>query len=192
MLQLEDVLSQAGLDLTGWELTEVAALSSDGTTLVGKGINPLGDIEAWRAVLPDLSTLSLPQQPPVVAQPNSMVGFAGGEASFLLTSSDPNGDPLSFVANGLPPGLAIDPNTGLISGTHTPGSEQNDAYEVAVQVSDGVQTVYIAFPWEVLAGTGVPTMGPLGTLCLFGALAALGWRSSRRRDFLSDRLPTFL
>lgn len=39
-----------GLDLTGWTLTNAMGISGDGTTIVGAGINPDGDPEAWRAV----------------------------------------------------------------------------------------------------------------------------------------------
>ena len=120
MLELEDVLTQAGIDLTGWTLDEIAAISDDGSTVVGTGVNPSGDNEAWRAVLPDLGTLTLPAQPPVVVQPNLVSSVDGDAASFALMASDPNGDPLSFVASGLPPGLSIDGSTGVISGTHPP------------------------------------------------------------------------
>jgi len=36
----------------GWQLSEVVALSRDGRVLVGNGLNPTGQREAWRAVLP--------------------------------------------------------------------------------------------------------------------------------------------
>lgn len=52
MRPLERVLSgDFGLDLTGWNLGEATAISDDGTTIVGTGINPDGVQEAWRAVL---------------------------------------------------------------------------------------------------------------------------------------------
>ncbi|TWT85342.1 hypothetical protein Pla123a_01490 [Posidoniimonas polymericola] len=40
-----------GLEMEGWRLLEVGAISDDGTTIVGTGINPDGQQEAWRAVL---------------------------------------------------------------------------------------------------------------------------------------------
>lgn len=40
-----------GLDFEGWVLDEATAISDDGTTIVGTGINPDGEQEAWRAVM---------------------------------------------------------------------------------------------------------------------------------------------
>jgi hypothetical protein len=55
---------------------------------------------------------------------------------------DPEGDPLTFVATGLPPGLNIDPVTGIISGTLTENASQggpnhNGIYPVTVTITDG-------------------------------------------------------
>lgn len=179
MLELEDVLTQAGIDLTGWTLDEIAAISDDGSTVVGTGINPSGDNEAWRAVLPDLGTLTLPAQPPIVVQPNLVSSVDGDAASFALMASDPNGDPLSFVASGLPPGLSIDGSTGVISGTHPPGSDVSSPYTVLVEVSDGSQTVSIVFSWAVLAVSGVPGLGPAALMGLAAMLVAAGSRRLR-------------
>ncbi|MBV7267540.1 Ig-like domain-containing protein, partial [Erythrobacter ani] len=54
--------------------------------------------------------------------------------------SDPENDPLSFVATGLPPGLSIDPASGLISGTITSDASQSGTggvYTATITVSDG-------------------------------------------------------
>ena len=48
-----------GLDLSGWTLTRGTGISADGTTIVGIGTNPAGQTEAWRAVVPEPSSLSL-------------------------------------------------------------------------------------------------------------------------------------
>ena len=57
---LQDVLvNDYGLDLTGWTLRPAQGISADGTTIVGWGINPAGQTEAWRAVIPEPSSLSL-------------------------------------------------------------------------------------------------------------------------------------
>ncbi len=51
--------------------------------------------------------------------------------------SDPDGDPLTFTAVGLPPGLTIDPVTGVISGQISAGAATNGPYTVTVSASDG-------------------------------------------------------
>jgi probable HAF family extracellular repeat protein len=51
MLSLQSVLTAAGADLTGWHLRDAAAVSPDGLTVVGYGLNPSGQTEAWKATL---------------------------------------------------------------------------------------------------------------------------------------------
>jgi probable HAF family extracellular repeat protein len=52
MRKLKDVLVQEyGLDLAGWALNFAHGVSADGRTIVGDGINPSGQQEAWIAVL---------------------------------------------------------------------------------------------------------------------------------------------
>lgn len=52
MRDLTDVLQfDYGLDLGDWDLGDATAISDDGTTIIGNGVNPDGVGEAWRAVL---------------------------------------------------------------------------------------------------------------------------------------------
>jgi uncharacterized membrane protein len=49
---LQDALtSEFGLDLSGWTLVGATGISDDGRTIVGYGENPLGQTEAWMAVI---------------------------------------------------------------------------------------------------------------------------------------------
>jgi probable HAF family extracellular repeat protein len=45
--------NQYGLDLSGWTLTVAKLVSADGKTIVGYGVNPDGETEAWIAHLGD-------------------------------------------------------------------------------------------------------------------------------------------
>ena len=54
MRNLVDVLTNdygLGNALAGWDLRVAEAISDDGTVIVSFGANPVGNIEAWRAVL---------------------------------------------------------------------------------------------------------------------------------------------
>ncbi|MES2753917.1 MAG: Ig-like domain-containing protein [Pseudomonadota bacterium] len=52
--------------------------------------------------------------------------------------SDPDGDPLSYSATGLPPGLSIDPATGTITGTiGRSASQATGGYASVITASDG-------------------------------------------------------
>jgi len=60
MQNLQDLLiNNYGLNLTGWKLTDAAAVSADGLTIAGSGINPYGNTEAWIATIPEPCTLLL-------------------------------------------------------------------------------------------------------------------------------------
>ena len=47
MRSLQDVLSAAGIDLTGWQLHRAYGVSADGMVIVGEGDNPSGQTEGW-------------------------------------------------------------------------------------------------------------------------------------------------
>lgn len=50
---LADILTfDCRLDLTGWTLVDATGVSADGRTIVGNGINPLGQNEAFIAIIP--------------------------------------------------------------------------------------------------------------------------------------------
>ncbi|MEX2138811.1 MAG: hypothetical protein WD894_06085 [Pirellulales bacterium] len=56
-LELQPFLTGLGLDLTGWRLTEIQAISGDGTTIAGHGIPPDPSMSgAWVATIPEPST----------------------------------------------------------------------------------------------------------------------------------------
>lgn len=59
IMSLTTVLTDLGLDLTGWDLLNAHGVSDDGLTIVGWGIHPDGDREAWRAVVPEPGTPAL-------------------------------------------------------------------------------------------------------------------------------------
>jgi probable HAF family extracellular repeat protein len=57
---LKNVLISQGDDLTGWRLDRANGISADGTIIVGSGINPAGQPEAWLARLGPVTPIPEP------------------------------------------------------------------------------------------------------------------------------------
>ena len=55
----EMLVNDLGLDLSGWAGLSPTGISDDGLTIVGTGINPNGDTEAFIATVPEPGTLAL-------------------------------------------------------------------------------------------------------------------------------------
>ena len=86
--------------------------------------------------------------PPIVNSPGNQSHEENETVGLNISATDPDGDPLSFSASGLPSGLSINAQTGLISGTVADGAEGN--YVVTITVSAGGQSSQISFDWIVL------------------------------------------
>jgi len=56
MRSLQQVLTNDGLNLTGWTLVNAYEISADGSTIVGDGTDPGGKTEAWPAIIPEPGT----------------------------------------------------------------------------------------------------------------------------------------
>ncbi|MEZ5769242.1 MAG: Ig-like domain-containing protein [Paracoccaceae bacterium] len=77
--------------------------------------------------------------------------------------SDVDGDPLSYGATGLPAGLSIDPDTGVISGTIDNSASQGGSggvYTVEVTASDGTLTATQSFTYTVENPAPAPRTTP--------------------------------
>ncbi len=52
LVRLADYLTARGFDVSAWTLTEATGISADGSVIVGNGVNPDGDAEAWLVEIP--------------------------------------------------------------------------------------------------------------------------------------------
>ncbi len=114
---------------------------------------------------------------PTVSAPGNQTGSTGNAiAGVQVAASDPNGDTLTYSASSLPPGLTINPATGLITGTPIAAG----TYPVQLAVSDGLNSASTSFTWTVtgtgpqltISSTTLPPPTVSGNTATFGAAAS--------------------
>jgi len=94
---------------------------------------------------------------PTLTNPGNRSATQGQATSLQLSGSDPDGQPVSYTATGLPPGLFIGSATGFISGTPT----TSGTYTVTASVYDGVlNSPSQNFTWTVTTGSTADTTPP--------------------------------
>jgi hypothetical protein len=89
--------------------------------------------------------------PPVLTNPGNRTNSEGAFLSLQLEATDPDpGDTLAYDADGLPPGLGIDEDTGVISGTPSYEANAGSPFTVMVTATDpGAKTDSATFEWVV-------------------------------------------
>ena len=86
---------------------------------------------------------------PSVTDPGPQSGLIGDLVNLSIEASDPDGDALNYAAAGLPTGLAIDSETGVITGRLTAVADFNVTISVA-DANGGISNVL--FNWLVEEG----------------------------------------
>jgi Putative Ig domain/Glucodextranase, domain B/Bacterial Ig domain len=105
--------------------------------------------------------------PPTLQNPGNRSSTAGQSTTLQLVGSDPEGQPLTYSATGLPAGLSLGWNTGFISGTPTTGG----TYSVTATDSDGVlSSAPQTFTWTVATVPVADTIPP--TISITGPTSA--------------------
>lgn len=82
---------------------------------------------------------------PTLEPPANQTDTLGQPASLQLQAADANGDPLTYSASGLPPGLELTAASGRIAGT--PSTQ--GVYTVIVTVRDGSLSAMRSFTWTI-------------------------------------------
>lgn len=99
-----------------------------------------------------------PDLAPIVDSPGDLVNPTGAVVSLQIAASDPEGEPLTYSATGLPPELLIDTATGIISGTLVSAGN----YNVTVSATDtGGSSGQASFGWVVTDELFVDTIRSL-------------------------------
>jgi uncharacterized repeat protein (TIGR03806 family) len=102
-------------------------------------------LEEWIERLPSSS----PNDVPVLVDPGDQSSQPGEVVALALDANDPDGDVLFYDAVGLPEGLSVDPDTGVISGT----AGGSSSHVVTASASDGPSVSVVSFAWSVTSGS---------------------------------------
>jgi uncharacterized membrane protein len=161
---IRQLLVDAGVNMTGWTLTEAIAISDFGSMIIGTGVNPTGKTEAWMAVV---------AIPPVITNAGAISRPGGQTFAFEIQATR---DPTAYGATGLPPGLQINATTGVIAG---------------VLPASGVFNIGLSA--TTAAGTGTATLElTVGAPEITSAIAASGVvEFPFSYQITADRLATF-
>ena len=127
----------------------MAALAATSYTTTVAMYNGSDDTLAWTFQWAVTTT----NQPPWLTNPLMQFNAVGDPVHLQVGAGDSDGDALTYSAGGLPPGLSIDPHTGLIQGS----LQQAGSYNASVSVTDGVTSLTRQFGWSVTA-TAEPTV----------------------------------
>src|SRR6185503_19488792 len=83
--------------------------------------------------------------PPNLTVPGQQTGQVGVGTSLQLVATDANGDPIEYGASGLPLGLSVDAQSGLVTGTPTTVG----VYNVTATANDGTYNDSESFVWTI-------------------------------------------
>ena len=112
---------------------------------------------------------------PSIAAPTPVTVTTGNPVSVRVAGTDPDGDPLTYAATGLPPGAAFNGSTGDLS---WPNATPAGTYTVSVTPNDGYEPGSAA---TLTITVNDPPRGGGGSMDLLG-LGALGlWGAARLR-----------
>ena len=94
--------------------------------------------------------------PPTLTNPGNQSNAENEVVSLALAATDPDGDPITYSATGLPPSLTLNASTGVISGTLSYSSA--GSHTVVVTATAGGASDSKTFTWTVTNTDRAPTL----------------------------------
>jgi hypothetical protein len=85
----------------------------------------------------------------LLTNPGTQNNNEGDSVTLPISASDPTGTTLTYAATGLPAGLLINPNTGVITGTVSVGAAASSPNTTTITASNGAYTAQQSFTWNV-------------------------------------------
>lgn len=123
--------------------------------------------------------------PPTLVALEDRTSLTGAAVSLPVLATDPDGNPLTFSASNLPPGLTIDSASGVISGTTSLASGD---FSPIITVSDGWSQISDSFSWTIQArGDDRGLSFPLSRVAIPGRLQAEDYDTGGAGVSYSDR-----
>jgi len=123
----------------------------------------------------------IPDNPPEIISTPVTSGTVGVPYHYDVDATDPDSDPLTFSLTASPPGMTINPTTGLIS--WIPSPDQTGNSEVVVEVSDSLgATDTQRFTIGVNISAGGQSVPVLPVAALPAAILGIGMMARKRRD----------
>lgn len=169
---LRAILALDGIDISAWRNLKAFAISDDGSTIVGEGYNPQGNLEAWAMRLPNVAPLANAGGPYSGAKKTS-ISFDGSQ------SSDPEGSLLTYSWNF---------GDGTIGSGPTPSHVylRGGTYVANLVVNDGVQNSTPATT-SVVVSNDAPVARFSGPALAY-KITALTWDGAGSSDGNADPL----
>jgi len=113
----------------------INTLTNDTTYFAIKAFNSCGNSSDFSTEIAKSGTVTLPgNNPPVLNSVGPKSISENGLLEFTVSASDPDGNTLSYSAEGLPPGATLSSSTGLFR--WTPGSSAAGSYQVTFAATD--------------------------------------------------------
>jgi cold shock CspA family protein len=103
-------------------------------------------------------TVGQPNLAPLLTRPADQKSMPGEKVALVVLGVDPDKYPqaLAYRAANLPPGLSIDPSSGVITGKVGFDGLDGSPFSVEVSLSDGRSTTSVEFTWAIVGLTAPP------------------------------------